>query len=357
MARSVEIAFAQPYPDGRSEKIARGLSRLDLGVRRFLVDFDATYRVTFSVGTFDRVIRLPEMIRRHYYLGAATGVLPRAIRKAISQLPGDVIRTCTPDFFGVAALGTGRPVAAEVYDMWSLYDQAKDPSIGGRARRYVQDKAERRVHEGANLLVYTTEEMLARAKERYSLRESVVVPNAVLAEDIPKTSLPKLSEDGRSHCVYVGLVQPSGDSSSRSISPLLRGLAKDHVIHLYGVVEHGKEGAVRSELKDIVQWHDPIPQGRLLQELTQYDFGLILLPNVDVERFHTVLPNKLFEYVCAGIPVLVSPYRAMAAFVRRYQCGTVYGEGVPRGRVPLRTEFLLDTYLTRYADGIRRIAG
>src|SRR2546425_8958635 len=48
--------------------------------------------------------------------------------------------------------------------------------------------------------------------------------------------------------------QPSGDSSSRSISPFLRGLAKDHVIHLYGVTEQSKEGAVRSELKDLVQW-------------------------------------------------------------------------------------------------------
>lgn len=353
----MEIAFAQPYPDGRSEKIARGLSRLGLSIRRFLVDFDATYRVTFSVGTFDRVIRLPEVLRRHYYLGAATGVLPQAIRKAISSLPGNVIRTCTPDLVGAAALGTGRPVVAEVYDMWSLYDQAEDTSIGGRVRRYVQGRAERRVHEEADLLVYTTEEMLNCAKAKYSLRQSVVVPNAVLAEDVPKTSMPKLSEDGRSHCVYVGLVQPSGDSSSRSISPFLRGLAKDHVIHLYGVTEQGKEGAVRSELKDLVQWHDPIPQGRLLRELTQYDFGLILLPTVDVERFHTVLPNKLFEYASAGIPVLVSPYRAMADFVRKYQCGMVYGEGVPRGRVPLRPEFLLDTYLPRYADAIRRIAG
>ncbi len=356
MARTVKIAFAQPYPDGRSDKIARGLSSRGLAVRRILVDFDATYRVTFSVGTFDRVIRLPDVIRRHYYLGAATGVLPRAIRKAILSLPGDVIRTCTPDLFGVAALGTGRPVAAEVYDMWSLYDQAKETSIGGRARRYVQGKAERRVHEGADLLVYTTEEMLARAKEMYSLRESVVVPNAVLSEDVPKKSLPKLSEDGRLHCVYVGLVQPSGKSSSRSIAPLLRDLAKEHMIHVYGVTEHGKEEAVRSELKDVVQWHDPIPQARLLQALTQYDFGLILLPTVDVERFHTVLPNKLFEYLCAGIPVLVSPYRAMAAFVRKYQCGMVYGEGVPYGRVPLRPEFLLDSYLPVYADAIRRIA-
>jgi glycosyltransferase involved in cell wall biosynthesis len=357
MARPVEIAFAQPYPDGRSEKIARGLSRLGLGVHRFLVDFDATYRVTFSVGTFDRVIRLPEMIRQHYYLGAATGVLPRAIRKTIAQLPGDVIRTCTPDLFGAAALGTGRPVVAEVYDMWSLYDQAKGTTIGGRVRRYVQGKAERSVHERADLVIYTTEEMLARAKEKYSLRESLVVPNAVLAEDVPKTPWSKLSEDGRSHCVYVGLVQPSRGSFSRSIAPLLRDLAKEHVIHVYGVVERVNEEAVRSELKDTVQWHDPVPQSRLLQELTQYDFGLILLPNVDVERFHTVLPNKLFEYLCAGIPVLVSPYRAMTNFVRNYQCGTVYGEGLPQGRVPLRPEFLLDTYLPRYVDAIRRIAG
>src|SRR5207245_8840278 len=95
-AGTVEIAFAQPYPDGRSEKIARGLSRLGLSIRRFLVDFAATYRVTFSVGTFDRVIRLREVLLRHYSLGAATGILPQAIRKAFPSLTVTVIRTCSP---------------------------------------------------------------------------------------------------------------------------------------------------------------------------------------------------------------------------------------------------------------------
>lgn len=76
-----------------------------------------------------------------------------------------------------------------------------------------------------------------------------------------------------------------------------------------------------------------------------------------MRRFETVIPNKMFEYVCAGLPVLVSPHRALANFVCKYNCGPVLREGIPKGEVPLRPEFLLDTYFVKYAEEIRKPRG
>ncbi|HKZ63067.1 MAG TPA: glycosyltransferase [Thermoplasmata archaeon] len=349
------ITFAQPYPDPRSDKIARGLAARGISVRRFLIDFDAAWQTTFSPGAFEGVRHLPDLLRRHVYLAALSGLGRRALRRIVERLPGTVVRTSTPDLVGAAAVRTGKRIVAEVYDTWSLYDAAHEKGLEGRIRQRIMSRAERAVHEDADLVVYTTQAMLDYARTRYRMREAIVVPNAVLAADLPKAPLPKLSEDGRSHCVYVGLVQPWGLAGSRSLLPFFRELSKEHVVHVYGVTEKAKLAEVRRELEGVAVWHDPVPQERLLRELTQYDFGLNLLPRIDVARFETVIPNKMYEYLGAGIPVLVSPYRAMVEFVRKYECGTVYREGTPTGRVPLRPEFLLDTYLVKYADVIRRL--
>ena len=351
------LTFAQSHPDPRSDKVARGLSDKGLAVRRYLLSYDAGWETTLSMGAFEGVHRLPDLYRRHVYLAALTGLSTRSLRKLIGRLPGSVVRTNTPDFAGAAALGSGKRVIAEVYDTWSLYDDARRPGFGSWVRNVAAARAERRVHEGADLLVYTTKEMLDYAATRYEVGRAIVVPNAVVASDLPKARRRKLSEDGGSHCVYVGFLQPSNEGGSRSIVPLLREIAREHRVHVYGVTERAKADAVHRELEGIAVWHDPVPQVRLLEELTQYDFGLILLPRVDARRFDTVLPAKLFEYVCSGLPVLVSPYRALRNFVKAYGCGTVYGEGIPRGAVAVRPEFLLDTYLTRYAEEVRALGG
>lgn len=345
------VTFVQAYPDVRSDKIARGLDRLGVPVRRFHIDLDATFRPTISAGNFETEFRLPDLLRRHYYLSVISGLGPWALRRIIRSLPGDLIRTATPDFLGVEAARASKRVIAEVYDSYSLYDFPN--TMANRIARRAGLRAERRLHEEADLLVYTTEEMLEYARGLYSLPRALVVPNAVLTADLPRDRLPKKSEDGRSHCVYVGLVQPAAEQGTRSILPALKEVAEEHVVHVYGVARRDQEAQVKRELQGIAEWHDPLPQDRLLRELTQYDFGLILLPEAGSRRFHTVLPAKLFEYVGAGLPVLVSPYRAMERFVKRFACGAVLGETIPRGPIPLRPEYVLDTYLDAYAREIR----
>ena len=98
------VTFAQPYPDARSDKIARGLAALGIAVRRFLVDVDARWQTSFATGTFEGVYRLPGLVRRHHYLAGLSGLGPWALRRIIGRLPGRVVRTSTPDFVGAAAL-------------------------------------------------------------------------------------------------------------------------------------------------------------------------------------------------------------------------------------------------------------
>ena len=48
--------------------------------------------------------------------------------------------------------------------------------------------------------------------------------------------------------------------------------------------------------------------------------GLCLFENVCLNHY-LYLPNKVFEYMMAGLPMIVSDFPEMAALVERYDCG------------------------------------
>lgn len=55
---------------------------------------------------------------------------------------------------------------------------------------------------------------------------------------------------------------------------------------------------------------------------SSYDLGLVVLKPVTI-NLDSALPNKFFEYLFAGIPVLAGPTRELAETLERYQCGVV----------------------------------
>jgi glycosyltransferase involved in cell wall biosynthesis len=68
------------------------------------------------------------------------------------------------------------------------------------------------------------------------------------------------------------------------------------------------------------------------EEMMQFtmicDAGLSLDPdNCINQRFS--LPNKLFDYIAAGIPAIVSPLPEVSAVVRRYACGLILSHVTP----------------------------
>jgi glycosyltransferase involved in cell wall biosynthesis len=53
------------------------------------------------------------------------------------------------------------------------------------------------------------------------------------------------------------------------------------------------------------------------------DVGIWTLPNL-CKSFYYALPNKLFEYLAAGLPVLTANYPEAARIVERYEVGITF---------------------------------
>ena len=67
---------------------------------------------------------------------------------------------------------------------------------------------------------------------------------------------------------------------------------------------------------------DPVSPGSLTVNLAAYDIGIHLLKAVNLNHLYA-LPNKLFDFIMAGLGVAVFPLPEMADVVKGYQIGLV----------------------------------
>ena len=85
-------------------------------------------------------------------------------------------------------------------------------------------------------------------------------------------------------------------------------------------------GELSDELKIVaaeypnIYVHDAVPHERVVSITKSADIGVCLIQNVSLSDYYC-LPNKLFEYCFAGIPVLASDFPDISKVVKKYNLG------------------------------------
>ena len=86
------------------------------------------------------------------------------------------------------------------------------------------------------------------------------------------------------------------------------------------------QGELSDELKVLSQKHaniyvhDAVPHRQVVAVAKSADVGLCLIQNVSLSDYYC-LPNKLFEYCFAGVPVLASEFPDISQVVTKYNLG------------------------------------
>lgn len=71
-----------------------------------------------------------------------------------------------------------------------------------------------------------------------------------------------------------------------------------------------------------VTFLDPVAPDRIVSRIAPFEMGFYLLRPTNYNN-SVALPNKVFDFIHAGLAVCVGPSPGMAAFVREWQCGVV----------------------------------
>ena len=78
-----------------------------------------------------------------------------------------------------------------------------------------------------------------------------------------------------------------------------------------------------------VYFHPPLRPNNIVKGISTFDVGFFPLPSKSF-NYKIALPNKLFEFIAAGLAVYIGPSPTMAQVVNDHQCGIVAPSFFPK---------------------------
>ena len=295
----MRILFLQQQPCARALKYASALRSAYPELRLGFAYQGKTLSEWYGSGD--------ELFERWWDLGSEPA---SGLEAAAAEFRPDLIHSHNlPDSLTAIALElfAGRvPVVHDVHDLQSL---RRTPSEHGFPEPRDPLVLERLAIEECSALVTVSAELLDEIHARYSVKApTVAFPNYALRRDLPSSLPPATRRNGhRPRLVYQGTLSTNGGHYDlRAIFAAIvgEGLSLD-VYPSRPVPAYAEVAGIRV--------HATLPPARLLAALPEYDFGWAgFNSTLNEAHLHTCLPNKAYEYVGCGLPVLTLPHRALS---------------------------------------------
>lgn len=227
------------------------------------------------------------------------------------------------DLTGLEAAGRAwrRNGGALVYDSHEIFLESGSNATRPRWAKSLLARSERRWVRAASALVTVNESLAAELSRRLHPRRTIVVHNAPDRWDAP-AERPDLIRDRLAipREAQIALYH-GGFSAHRGLEELAESLLEAgmegvHAVYLgYGSIRDALEALV-AEPRFHGRAHvlDAVPPSELLPWVASADVGVMAIqPSTLNHRLST--PNKLFESLAAGLPVVVSDFDEMRAIV------------------------------------------
>ncbi|MCA9257332.1 MAG: glycosyltransferase family 4 protein [Phycisphaerales bacterium] len=240
----------------------------------------------------------------------------RAQRVVESLQPDLIFATSTPLTVGdparKAARRLGVPFVFEVRDLWPELPIAMG-IIRNPAMKWYLRRMERRIYHAASHCIALSPGMKEGIVEAgYPADKVSIIPNAADLELFkPDRSLPRdawIGDADKCRFVFSGAHgEANGLDSLIDTAVELKRRGESGI--QFVCVGYGKlkpRLIERSRLEgvgDMFVWADPVPKRELARLLPTFDVGLMLLKNIPA-FYRGTSPNKFFDYIASGMPVL-----------------------------------------------------
>ena len=147
------------------------------------------------------------------------------------------------------------------------------------------------------------------------------------------------------------ILQGAGINVDRGSEELVEAMKylDDVVLLIVGsgdVIDRLKEISAKEKLQDRVILTGKVPHEKLKQYTMIADMGVTLDKDTNI-NYRFSLPNKIFDYIHAGIPVLCSDLPEVARIVREYKVGAVISSHDPKHiAATIKSAFSSEEYAT-----------
>ena len=209
-----------------------------------------------------------------------------------------------------------------VYDCNELYLE----SISGRFKKVVWGAIQRRVLGNADIILHAEQRRLDYFHQHYK-----TCARPFLLENLPMYRMVQSREKQNKpmRVVYLGgfapercctqIVQAFADADPKEIRLDLIGFygRKEYESVLLAEVEKCAEGAVRIL--------PPVSHSEMYDVLAEYDIGLAFYQNINLNNYYCA-PNKVYDYIQMGIPVITNDYPGLKEIVEENGVGVCLPE-------------------------------
>jgi len=173
--------------------------------------------------------------------------------------------------------------------------------------------------------IYTVNQSIASIYEKEYGKELKVVRNLSSKKLLPATSSRR--EIGLPVDKKIIIIQGAGINVDRGNEEMVEAMQfiDDAILLIIGngdVVEDLKRLVVKLGIEQRVLFHKRMPYEELMKYTSNADLGITLDKNTNI-NYRFSLPNKLFDFIHAGIPVMASNLLEVKSVVEKYQVGII----------------------------------
>lgn len=195
--------------------------------------------------------------------------------------------------------------------------------------RWLYKALERVFIRRADRVIVVSESIADWYVRSYGIARPVVVRNVPESRGKPPAADPRIWRERfgipPDHLVFIyqGMLAPG-----RRIEQLMRVFEQArrdrHVVFMgYGEMQEKVRDAAACHAT--IHFAPAVPPGEVLRHTAGADVGLVGVENVCLSYYYS-LPNKIFEYLLAGLPAVMPDYPEMRTLMENTRCGWVVGE-------------------------------
>lgn len=194
-------------------------------------------------------------------------------------------------------------------------------------RKSISKLIEKLLIKKTDMVIVVSDSISDWYKNAYSCIEPVVVLNAPLRRDFKKNNY--FREELNIKPNQIIFLYQGALMSGRGIELIIQTFEKltdeKNVLILMGYGD--LENKIKKASKDSknIYFYPAVSPDVVLEYTCSADFGISLIENTCLSYYYC-LPNKLFEYAMAGLPVLVSNMKEMSKIVSENNMGIVISE-------------------------------
>ena len=213
-----------------------------------------------------------------------------------------------------------------VYDSHEYFTEVPE-LVGRNFVKKVWTKIEKKILPRIKYSYTVCESIAQIYSEKYNIDMHVIRNFPLYIRNLPKSRV-NIKQPNERIIIYQGSL-----NLARGLEIAIQAMefidnAKLVIIGKGDITAELKQLADKAELHNKVVFFERMPYEELMEYTVQADLGISLEENIGLNYYYA-LPNKLFDYIQARIPVLVSDFPEMARIVNDYGVGLTINTSDP----------------------------